>query len=373
MAVNVVAVAVVLLATTNTKLRGRRAQSPDLPPWMQSLSSRASSIAPSMFSDGPETGHTGLPSDAPSAEASRLQQQRRLVVSERERILADHNRVAKLDVQKGARPRVGVCVTGKLERLEMESKVRLLIDVLVSEGYDVDVALALTPDAATLANTTAMGLVGAATQATLAAVPGRHFFDVNGSWQFEEPFLRPDFVKASAKGAAASPWPPQEKRAAARAAAAHLQSWRGLWTCFRHFVQVEVATSTLHSHHVVLKDDVVVVRPFYHASKPAFSHLAVVTKKTSVASPGCGELDTDVLVLDGSYGPRFFLQPLWQYYFGYEAVLATHAAHARAAGESDAITPEKFFVSVLELTGLHLRTVSADEMPVVGGRGEPFK
>ena len=262
------------------------------------------------------------------------------------------------------KPRMGVCVTGQLARLELESKMRRFVNINLG-AYAIDLVLMLAPastthfvnkdtDAGGRKNWTKPSLL--ATILRSAARAGNASADltvlVDDSPQDPAPFLRFEHVNQSNK------WQGEPAKMEQRVRS-HVRQWQALWACWKHFVRRESETRRPFDVYVKLRDDSYVfdkwkISRVLYSGKVVFSNCLKWKGYNDKAA-----------VMDAYFGYHFFASQLIDYVFDYQVTTSQL--------EVQQGNPETYLMAVMERHGIRdrkVRLAGPDDMPVTTSRIE---
>ena len=259
------------------------------------------------------------------------------------------------------KPRMGVCVTGQMARLELESKMRHFVNPNL-EAYAIDLVLVLAPASTTrfVTNDTDAGGRMAWTKPGLLAAIARSSatrarearadlaVTVDDSPQNPAPFLRFEYVNQSDK------WQGEPAKMEERVRS-HVRQWQALWACWKHFVRRESETRRPFDAYVKLREDSYVLDR-WPVPRALYSGKVVFSKCLKWKG-----YNDKAVVMDAYFGYHFFASQLIDYVFDYGPLDVQRG------------NPEAYLMAVMERHGIRgrkVRLADPDDMPVVTSRIE---
>jgi hypothetical protein len=251
-----------------------------------------------------------------------------------------------------AAPRVGICITGQLSRLEMQSKIRNLVAPMRALGSTVDVAFVLDPKRGVYTNDLVYGPFYApdrykSPEDLERFVTGSGVFAKQKFLAFDqpaEPLLNQGYVRALNK---------QEhgQNFTHLRAQNHVRQFLSLERCYGTLEDLERENGERYDVLARLRDDVYVPRPVDFAKAMGLLGQGVVL------ASGCdnwqGVSDKGAL-LDRSAAERFFRGPIDAYYNDTKIIDEVTKANG---GHID---PEHFLNAAFRHAGLHVKNVESD-------------
>ncbi|KAG8467839.1 hypothetical protein KFE25_006891 [Diacronema lutheri] len=250
-----------------------------------------------------------------------------------------------------ARLRIGICVIGQVERLELGSKVVHLL-ATNARKHHVDAVFALAPrGAAHFVNkqTDAGGRKRWTADRIRAKVGGalrggKLIIDMKK--QAALPYLRARYVMQNEKFR--NNLAKKDDRARS-----HVRQWGSLWQCHQHFTYTQKANGAPYDVFIKLRDDSYIMRG-WTLEKPSFWRGHVVVKQCL----NFGGLNDKAAVVDAKHAAAFFAKPLLDWYFDFPGL----------ANEVRFRNPESYLLGVMTHHHVPIRRVSADKMPTITSR-----
>jgi len=236
--------------------------------------------------------------------------------------------------------RLGVCVTGQMSRLELESKVRHLAR---TEKYEVTFVLVLSNATSHFANnaTDAGGRAAWTAQSIRRFVLPRVRVIVDEAPQEQRPFVWEDYLSRGDK---------KQRSVDARSRAeSHVRQWVALLRCWVHFQQLPSFDAL-----VKLRDDSLLLGPW----RPDLA------KKTEVVVQECfayGGYADKVAVVGPGAARAYFAMPAVEYFTNYSSLDVRKG------------NPEHLLKRVLAKHRVAVRRVGPDLLPVATSRLTPLR
>uniref|UniRef100_A0A7S3NGS9 Hexosyltransferase n=1 Tax=Aureoumbra lagunensis TaxID=44058 RepID=A0A7S3NGS9_9STRA len=241
------------------------------------------------------------------------------------------------------RKRLGVCVTGQLSRLELESKIRRLIS-LNSEAYEIDMVFVLGTNTHFVNGETDAG-GRAEWSAELIRKAVRHWAPrvarvvVDAGPQLERPYIELSYLQASDK-----PWLGKAR------IESHVRQWWSLLRCWKHFIHLACKRQAPYQTFVKLRDDAFLLAPII---------LKNMNIQDLIVLPECGNFagyNDKWAFLDATLGRAYFAMPVFEYYTNYSS-LNMHKGN-----------PENLLKRVLIKHQAPVSAVSVDILPILTSR-----
>lgn len=242
-------------------------------------------------------------------------------------------------------PGIGICVTGQMARLEVESKVRSITSALNGLNIPIDLVFVVSKTGARFVNADKYYPENSANFSsnlpswTMSSLEKRtrtlgpvRSLVIDTSPQWELPYLRPDYLRGL-------------KRNAVARAQSHVRQWRALWCCFTHFGNLARKHGSPYTSLVKLRDDTLVLGPLSAAVNASVHQNQIIV-------PACNNFkghNDKVAIVGASQAERYFIEPLWMYFF----------ANTRLPGY---MSPERYMRWVLEY---HNVTVEHAKLPTL--------
>jgi len=253
--------------------------------------------------------------------------------------------------------RLGLCLTGQLERLEIESKARHLVRDL-NRTHDIDVVLVVANGTAryvngfSVANSSAVQATAERLRSRTRAALIRTFVQAGASRvvlntepQWELPYLRKQYVLNLNK--------PMSNVHLANRARSHVRQWRSLWNCYKEFSALAQKAGQRYDVLAKFRDDLLIFDKVEALHERSVYENAVVTQEC-LSWRG---INDKLAVLDARHGLKFFTSPLWVFFFDRRPFLDMSG------------NPETFLFRALRAGGIHTRRpLSWDKVPAVSSR-----
>lgn len=290
-----------------------------------------------------------------SREHKEWARQRRELEAQRTRIdavRAANKKTFKAHKMDPERLRIGICVIGQAERLDLTSKIRHIV-AANSGKHHVDLVMALAPrgDAHFVNEKTDAGGRKPWTPPRIRAKIGNALrggkLIIDFKPQEEVPFLRSVYVTQNDKYAG-------DRAKKDERARSHVRQWGALWQCHMHFTYAAKANGAPYDMFIKLRDDSYVMRDWLFEN-PAHWKGSVVVKQCN-AFQG---LNDKTAVLDAKYGEAFFARPLLDWYF---------SDFFGVASEVRFRNPESYLLGVMKHHAVHIKRVPPASMPTITSR-----
>ena len=262
----------------------------------------------------------------------------------------------KLDIDRGPFPRtarrMGVCVVGQMERLELRSKVLnlllpnsdFLIDVVLVASHSAFFANAFTDTGYRMGWTKESIRSYLEKEKKLAETNGRRLYNrliIDDAEQEPAPLIIPEYEHGARK---------EKPTTALVRIQSHVRQWLSMLQCYRHFQSQKVHYDVI----VKVRDDSFVLTPW---------NIAKLNYSGTIRIPEClgwRGYNDKVAVLDSQYAEAFFSGPVTDYYFNYSALNITAGQH----------NPESILKAALKRRKAKVRLAHIDDMPVFTSRFE---
>lgn len=250
--------------------------------------------------------------------------------------------------------RVGVCVTGQIARLDLDSKIEhLFSNTACACVFDIVFVLAQNTSAYVNHDEDMGGRMEWTQQSishrlnsqrSTSPQLGRLIVDIGR--QEPNPLLHAEYVAYGLKFRD-NPTMMEER------ARSHVRQWRALYQCHRHFVEWERLNRAPYDFFVKLRDDTHLTSKW---------KLNVQLWENHVVVPRCDSwsgYNDKVAMLDGKFGYAFFARPLLDWYFNFSNIQA-NAFRLQS--------PEEYLRAVMMAHKITVRRVSGDHIRAVTSR-----
>jgi len=184
--------------------------------------------------------------------------------------------------------RLGLCLTGQLERLEIESKARHLVRDL-NRTHDIDVVLVVANGTAryvngfSVANSSAVQATAERLRSRTRAALIRTFVQAGASRvvlntepQWELPYLRKQYVLNLNK--------PMSNVHLANRARSHVRQWRSLWNCYKEFSALAQKAGQRYDVLAKFRDDLLIFDKVEALHERSVYENAVVTQGARIGA-----------------------------------------------------------------------------------------
>ena len=252
-----------------------------------------------------------------------------------------------LGIAKANKPRLGLCVTGQLSRLELWSKIFNVI-VPNAPSYAIDVLFVLDAEQHSAVNSEAAlnGMpVALLDKATIQSHMTRYCPECHVMFDFapqpkSPPAMEP-YVHDMGKY---KPYEIDSRRKRAILNARNMHTWT---RCYQNFYDRSLQTGLQYDLYMRVRDDSFAFWPF-HISLPMWNNTISILR-----SCGWGGVNDKQAILDKRFAYLYFVKPLQNFYMSYEE-LTSHLPITN---------PEKILRGSLDHDNVKVRLVPNEEMP----------
>lgn len=253
--------------------------------------------------------------------------------------------------ETASKPRMGICVTGQMGRLELTSKLENLVAVNL-EKYSIDLVLVLAPPQQRIHFANPTSDPGGRRRWSAAAIAEdvmRRFRErsdvqvfIDDAQQAETPYVNVEYLKVSNKPTLGG----------ARVQS-HVRQWLALVCCWEHFSRLE-QNGPAYDVFLKIRDDSFVLR-WWPIKQADYRSRVVIS-----ACLGFGGYNDKVAIIDAIYAETYFTRPAFDYYYDY-ASLKLYTGN-----------PESLLRAVLDKYRVNVDLVHIDRIPVFTNRLETF-
>lgn len=289
-------------------------------------------------------------------EAWRAQHGRVKAEEERRARLRAANEERARVAPPGVRRRLGVCITGQAERLELRSKLQRLV-LPNRDAFDIDLVFVLGP-VGTARYVNHLSNVGGrqswteqSLQRAIAMLEFEGRVRIQLRPQEPVPMLHYSYVNDSEK------WSNDLGKRILRSRS-HVRQWWSLWECHGHFVQLEAAAGRPYDVLLKLRDDTLLLQdlPLAAANRTRYGG-HVVTKNCN----NWKGLNDKAAVLDGAHGYSYFALPLLDWFMEYQKL-------RRFAKGGRLPNPEQYLAALMRMHNVPVNESPPDLFPFLTGR-----